>query len=1100
MQQPDEEFIETVVILAREEEKQLKHKENNNNNNNNNNKSSSKQQYKKYIIDKPEQVVSWLLYLIVNGTYPTIKDKAIQLLSRHLTKEGKHLIRVLSKEVLEALKVETIELLKTTTNLTDTFGRHLFRIIESLAIYLLPRCSWNELDIIINGKEGEGLKDNERGLIKVLSKYDNFKKEKQEMLVKMINKFDFFKRQSDDQYRSYIPILLSMLVQIDLDTQKVFFDNLLRNLTSILIRDYPDPAMHQLIQQIIDTMIQLFFKGDHATKSIMFPNFFQIASRSPNKFTDHHLERIISCMYEWLSNVKDIELEEWTDSSSKIEHYHDLIPRNPTRDIDYHLDNRLLDVISHFGRFLRVLGQDHRAQVHIFNQLNVLLNSQQHSWKQRYSALISLSKFYDSINPDILTQQFPIIFKLVLKLVVNDENIRVRWASLQCLIQFTKEFKELMIESSDEIFQAIVGKPMNDPNESIQTRCCILIKAMIDMDVIVDDNVKEGLYRLFERLFQSPKLVIVENALLSFISVLKTGSKIFIHYSGNIVGILLNLFEKHYKSRILSSRLIKAFSLCSYIMRETTFSKDLNKFMQFVRKNEKSIDLIDVFRASSLFMQMAGKSFAVYLPMLIRMAIKILETPLPQWGITEESSLNIERITKTLDSLNDGIMFESYYIDYIPLAPFVHGLAVALCYLVQCRISAEIRNRSFDSLPTCVKLSKLHFGARSDKTLGLFGMSLNTVLLLCPVEPCLFVISSALDIATTLIRVMGKEAMTLDQTRLVLDTFTKVEKRMYYIAEQVRGGNEEIVADDEDIADVPTLTVEALSSGYEMIGMLLKQNSVMAAPLITSDLLVKSCQKLRDNQEEQGDQDDNDDDEEEGIGQEEEERRIINEGILSFLVRYCEYGGEDAINTFPQIIPTIIKCLTLTGVMEQNSASYALGVAAQITKDRFSPWVMQVLQAFDIITYAPNAYVEDKKDVTETVIVSVGRIIRNVPQVASHVCTIIPKWLNHLPLTHKDSFLATFQPLSEEKEISLVIDNLCTIIRLYPNQCFGKEYQHVAKIHQIIQNYLARCQRFEKIILIRAWLFIKDSIQSNWDIIPLDTKDQLSNLKELARE
>ncbi|EGG20615.1 hypothetical protein DFA_00476 [Cavenderia fasciculata] len=168
--EPDEEFIKTVVILAREEEKRENHHQDRNSYKY---YSNTKQLFKKYTLDDPSRAVSWLLFLMVKGTFTFIKDKAVKLLDRLLIKQREDYIGYLSDTIINTAKVETIKLLDST--LSNTFRQHLFNIIESFAMYLAPRGLWDELeqsleDIVKGGVEGLPLLDNTRALIQVLSK------------------------------------------------------------------------------------------------------------------------------------------------------------------------------------------------------------------------------------------------------------------------------------------------------------------------------------------------------------------------------------------------------------------------------------------------------------------------------------------------------------------------------------------------------------------------------------------------------------------------------------------------------------------------------------------------------------------------------------------------------------------------------------------------------------------------------------------------------------------------------------------------------------------------------------------------------------------
>ncbi|EGG20637.1 hypothetical protein DFA_00498 [Cavenderia fasciculata] len=115
--------------------------------------------------------------------------------------------------------------------------------------------------------------------------------------------------------------------------------------------------------------------------------------------------------------------------------------------------------------------------------------------------------------------------------------------------------------------------------------------------------------------------------------------------------------------------------------------------------------------------------------------------------------------------------------------------------------------------------------------------------------------------------------------------------------------------------------------------------------------------------------------------------------------------------------------------------------------------------------------------VTDQAISIVFQIIRYVPQLGSNnINEIIPKWLNYLSIKTKPN--------------NNLISNLCDIIHLYPNQCFGKEYQHVERVLEIIQFFQKTDSQRQ--VLTDTLTFIKDSLQSNWDTIPESKRDGLS--------
>ncbi|EGG15121.1 hypothetical protein DFA_09945 [Cavenderia fasciculata] len=383
-----------------------------------------------------------------------------------------------------------------------------------------------------------------------------------------------------------------------------------------------------------------------------------------NIFTNSHLERIVSHLYEWMViQVEDVSVEEWTDSDYCTDNQGSIFNINSEEERDLGIlktdFDQQIPADSNFERFVGSIGNHVEIQQSIYDQFSILVNSQK--WNERYASLIALSKFTRFII-DIVTQQLPFILNSIFKLV-EDENIRIRWASLQCLIQLFIHMQE-MIGSKEKVYQVLI-KSIYDPNERIQISCWLLLQTMtnvLEADMIADTDL-QVLSSLFEKLLQSQKLYVVESALPSFMSLVSIAKERLNPYFGNIIPILLSVLEKHQsigtkESRVFRCRAVKAFALCGLVVDNNTFSTYLNKFMMFVKKNQGSVDLaVDITRASYSFIQTVGNEFAVYSPMIVRMAVNVLEIPLPdqEQDMRASSRHNVKKIMSTLTGLNNLI-------------------------------------------------------------------------------------------------------------------------------------------------------------------------------------------------------------------------------------------------------------------------------------------------------------------------------------------------------------------------------------------------------------------------------------------------------------
>ncbi|EGG20639.1 hypothetical protein DFA_00500 [Cavenderia fasciculata] len=1014
MEKPSEDFIDLVIILARED--QLKERRRGAFDTG---KYISRRERKlalkdccKSSPDGVDRVVSWLLYLMGKATFVVqIKEKSVQLLNGLIEKlDDDVFIERLSDEMVDVVKVETIELLKST--LTDTFRQHLIGIIQLFALYLLPTGRWDTLQqsLEINEHQKEEASSPSSSL---LATKNYMRMVKLDMLVKLINSGYFQGRLTDENYRASIPGLLLILSGMDGIVDGKLMVKLVDRLKNIFL-DRPS-LIEEFIQQIIDTLIKLLDVNSEmgfASKKVkgrVIDYLLFIVENHPLEFTDSHLERIINHLYEWVCQVDGVSLEVWTNR-----YYNSSNFKNPNideeKDIgiisDSHCDDQnqmLVDADLVFLRFMRAVGD--RVEELNFHRFSTHLNSQQ--WNQRYASLISLSTIPKYLSTTKNNIQF--ILKTLLKLAYDD-SIQVRWASLHCLIQLFLEYGPKIFGSREELYRVIRDSVQNS-NGRIQSCCCLLIQTIavsLGNDMITDNDLSEITSSL-EILLQSPLVIVVERAMVSLMSIIsifnKRSGPYFDANVTNLIWILKNhqILSKK-ESRLLRWRAVKAFAMYVQLMDKKTLSQYMDWFMAFVKENQGSLDLgVDVLRLSHLFVHLIGQqSFTEVLSRIFKMIITVLETPLPtrQEDMTESSIQDVNRIVVALKSLYTVLYNDDQSVNEF-LAPFIDRLVGSLCQLANCPVSKDIQLCSFRCLPLCVGLVEMQYS--SDKKIEMFGMILDCVLILCPLETDWRMLERRVYTVTKLITQTDND-MTLDQIKSTMTMFLELDKRMNKVAQK--------------------------------------------------DILDRSCMILRD------------------IGAAD----IVKANIIHFMrlfVTKRKYGGEYAVKAFPQIIPTIIECLTIDYTDDvKEYATYALEDIAQLTLDRFSPFAMDALLAIDNMISIPSS---SSLEFQEHAISVIGTIIRHVPLTTSNLNDIIPKWFNHL------------DHIDDKYEIEIIVDDLCAIIHHYPNECLGNEYQHVDKLHQIIEYYITKQQQQE--LLTDTLTFIKESIKSNWNNVPEEKRD-----------
>ncbi|EGG22883.1 hypothetical protein DFA_05013 [Cavenderia fasciculata] len=380
---------------------------------------------------------------------------------------------------------------------------------------------------------------------------DETKRKKIEFIL-MLRKFFYNVGISRKDNIALVSNVLSMLS--DPADKRVYERRLLEEIINHLKKIFQEnPSwMQSLSTQFIDTMIAVLDNHDrekelnlaNSTKSKIYNYLTAMGRNNPTRFSNDHLNRIVINLNAWLLQVKDLSVEECNFLASN---YHDdeLDLANPKTNKDDD-ENELIVFPANLRLdiLLQIFG--HRmSQYVLFHSQNL---AQSKLWKERHAAMVCLATYWQFKDRDF-TKNLSIILRLSLKLV-NDENIRVRWASLATLnrISFQYTTHDLVVKSRKEIFQ-VIDKSIRDPNERIQSSCCLLIYA--EMRELpnhkIDGNLFNRVCDWLEKLLLSPKMHLVENALFALVSI--ADKERFKPYNGKIIANLLSLLERHQSTR-----------------------------------------------------------------------------------------------------------------------------------------------------------------------------------------------------------------------------------------------------------------------------------------------------------------------------------------------------------------------------------------------------------------------------------------------------------------------------------------------------------------------------------------------------------------------
>ncbi|EGG16202.1 hypothetical protein DFA_09231 [Cavenderia fasciculata] len=1064
MEQPTDEWIQQIIHLSKKikEFDDLISKDNNRNYSNRDSKSKESKRIavalnssecignilfydKKQDAIYTNQVVSWLLYLLAHNDNLIIKQVSINVLNAMMTPfciEYRALL--FTNKTIKLLIIELINLLKLQ-HYSESINEKIRQSIISLALFINnnnnDRSLWNELlsIIFINSKEkgnGDLFREEMFYLIGEISCHF------ESTVVENIHSFKMLLEDGLQDTNGRVAVatlkatvdilctdamtqnpqpLLSLLpfvipvIETSLNVNEQITEYCILTFQHFL--EFQDFLFAQHTKQLIDTLLQVVAhpatNNNIILKRAAFDFLFSTASVYENVWNRKDSTSLVTHVYEWLfSSVQDIDIKDWTLNNKLIDNdlNHDQdeiemerekkeeeeeIEKDEEEEISMDDDEERIprvkfrktitkDVLSCFKDIARVM--DDKLIPIALQQTKTYLKSQ--DWKKRYIALQFFGIISLPFNEFIKEKDFKDLLLIILEMV-NDENPRVRWAFFNCLGELVKSFETILAKQSANVFIS-VKKAIQDPNERVQASCCSFIQSALVSEMIrkSDITLLSTIIDILQLLLQSSRIYVIENALSTISSLVKTFENDLIPYYPKIIKIIIELqkkYEINIETRLIHSRAIRLFGLFGELIdiEKKIYEKDFYTLVQYIQQLKG--DSFDLVMYEFIFVckgaaEILGKDFVVHLPIATKYIFQVLDR-LIKVGVVEDR----RKIVMTLETL--GSILVALELDPLALEPYKNQLTSWVLQLCKLPFKKEIRRAAIKIVPLfcpiehTVKMFFILFDV-------LVGSFLNDKEM----------VGEKLSATIELIEYAGDSFLSLQQIRTCLDDILVVKN---------------FITANYQIHDK-----DSLFNAYSAITLLFSLHRDQCVSSIIGDQIQSSFIEY-------------------------DTSTIIDVKALAlgFIVELCALSDEATLLPWlPKLVPAMTSQLLSKNASMRQNAAHGLGVFAQMTRHHMAPYALNILQLYKTLIAEPKSRRKENIDATTSAISSIGKFIRHVPQLSTHVETIFSVWIG----------LA--ETVETEDKSLLVLDDILSIVQIYPNQCLGND-QNCKQLYNVIDQF-----------------------------------------------
>jgi len=205
-----------------------------------------------------------------------------------------------------------------------------------------------------------------------------------------------------------------------------------------------------------------------------------------------------------------------------------------------------------------------------------------------------------------------------------------------------------------------------------------------------------------------------------------------------------------------------------------------------------------------------------------------------------------------------------------------------------------------------------------------------------------------------------------------------------------------------------------------------------------------------------------------------------------------EFLGQAALPYFPFFFPHALKAVLSPDPSIRQSATYGMGVCAQVGGPQLAPYIQEILSMLTQAICLPDARSKEFINPTENAISSVGKIIK-FNSSSINVSQVLPIWIAWLPVTTDKTesivtygFLCDFleEPATNAIIMGQTYSNLPKVLSIF-GQVLGTDL-----INENIQ------QRIVNILKHMRTTFAQEILGSAWGNLTEDQRQKLQSVSQ----
>ncbi|KAF2074758.1 hypothetical protein CYY_003946 [Polysphondylium violaceum] len=798
-----------------------------------------------------------------------------------------------------------------------------------------------------------------------------------------INSFIEIDADNSVQFKKLIPNMISTITSaLEVSEEKSAQNSIL---SFILIVEANSNWVKDHFPLIYQTFFEIMISPDfeEETRHFCVEFFITVAENKPSLIKQpQYLAPITQKLLEWVTTVEDVNLGEWDKSEGE---------NDPEELPDYSV---ALDALERLSFYVPKNLTDQ-----VFPILNSLLQSPK--WNQRYAALIVLTMIADGCKKSLGPHLKSILEKILG--LANDEHPRVRYALFYCLCQLSIDFRSKIQKNADHLIPLALRRLGEEKSRRVVVCICkFLTEFLDDIKSEIAIKFKDQFFGTLEPLVTSQDIIISQDALNTFSSVIDGIGAEFTPYYDRFMPFLFNIISKNGKEyATLRGRAIETISLIGLAVKKEKFAPYCQQLMLHLKDQPKFANddpQTDFFlRAYTRFCQCLGEDFVPFLPIVMAPLVDALtneisisteqfSTDFVQDSIASDSTMAAENKALALHLL-------SIYAAELKrhLAPYAERLFQETLKLINYKYNEEIKNNAVEFLPQITKILKSDCEAKGDNSFGpikiVFEHTIQHLIKSLEQEESIDSISIKLKALCEMV-----DIVTSNVTHYLPEFFSVINETLQTLVESDKVYTENL--DEEDDDQQESYVKDSLDEGFNNIAILAGDICIHAkeqAVGLMSNIIPTIISLI------------------------EGSRAEIKSSMICIFDDIIESCGEPGFSLFPHIIPPIMaSCLPNPANSSDvlQSAAFGLGVAAQYGKEHFASFAFESIKVLSALILRPDAKSEDNITSTENAISALGKIISHLPHhLNQYLPELVSQYIMQLPIQDEGEYGSSINSL-----------------------------------------------------------------------------------------